>query len=172
MKRNYYNIIKDGEIVHKGITSSEVTKITGITNVFQYATKGSVRDGQTIELSHQVDEEVNEGDTVQNQLLDVWDDKKKAYIHKEIKRSDLLKKLNMTSYRLSQNMSRGHFIQDRYLVTRSVSKEKLTPSKWTQEQIDAWNEIRKAAELLKTGKGKIVRKKVNGKWTGYVEEIK
>jgi hypothetical protein len=31
--------------------------------------------------------------------------------------------------------------------------------------------MRKAAELIRTGKGKIVKEKVNGKWVKYVEAI-
>lgn len=169
MKRNYYNIItEDGELIHESLTSGEVSKLTGITNVFQYATKGVKRNGQLIVLSHQVEIEAEEGETTQDEILNVWDDHTKTYAYKNIKRKDLLKILNMTSYRLSQNISRNHYIQDRYLVTRPT-RELLHPSKWTQEQIDAWNEIRDAAELLRTDKGKIVRKKVKGKWVKYVE---
>lgn len=168
MKRNYYNIYKDGELIHKGITSGEVTKLTGINNVYSYAIKGSVRDGQTIELSHQVEIKTREGETKKNELLDVWDDEIKDYAYEGIKRGELLKILGVSSYRLSQNMSKNYYINGRYLVSRA-NKQK---NKWSQEQIDTWNEIREAAKLLRTGRGRIVRKKVNGKWVGYVEEIK
>lgn len=167
MKRNYYNIYKDGKLIHKGITSGEVTKLTGINNVYSYAIKGSVRDGQTIEISHQVETKTREGETKKNELLDVWDDKTKSYAYEGIKRGELLKILEISSYKLSQYMSKNYYVNDRYLVSRANKQI----NKWTQEQIDAWNEIREAAELLRTGKGKIVRKKVNGKWIGYVEVI-
>ena len=165
MKRNYYNIYKDGELVYKGITSGEVTRITGINNVYSYAIKGSIRDGQTIELSHQVETKTKEGETKQNELLKIWDDKTKSFLHEKIKRKDVEKMFDLPSYRLSQYISKSYYIQDRYLVSRADTKEK----KWTQKQIDAWNEIRDAAELIRTGKGKIVQKKVKGKWKRYTE---
>ena len=62
---------------------------------------------------------------------------------------------------------------NRKVVTEPKKKPKPrtgdVEKKWEQKYIDAWNEIRDAAELIRTGKGKIVRKKVNGKWIGYVE---
>jgi hypothetical protein len=168
MKRNYYNIYKDGELVHKGITSGEVTRITGINNVYKYSQTGTISKGYKIELSHQIESKTREGETKQNELLDVWDDKTKSYVYKRIKRKDLLKKFNITSYRLSQYISRNYYLKDRYLVTRAIN-EKQQPTKWTQEQINTWNDIREAAELLRTGKGKIVQKKVKGKWKRYTE---
>jgi hypothetical protein len=167
MKRNYYNIYKDGELIHKGITSGEVTKITGISNVYLYATRGYTKNGLTMEISHQVETKTKEGETKQNELLKIWDDKTKSFLHEEIKRKDVEKMFDLPSYKLSQYISQNYYIQGRYLVSRAGEKPKM----WTQEQIDAWNEIREAAELLRTGKGKIVRKKVNGKWIGWVEVI-
>ncbi len=165
MKRNYYNIYKDGELIHKGITSGEVTKLTGINNVYSYAVKGSVRDGQTIKLSHQVETKTKEGETKTDELLDVWDDETKSYVYEGIKRGELLKILEISSYKLSQYMSKNYYVNDRYLVSRANKQI----NRWTQKQIDAWNDIRDAAELLRTGKGKIVQKKVKGKWIKYVE---
>ena len=167
MKRNYYNIYKDGELIHKGITSGEVTKITGISNVYLYATRGYTKNGLTMEISHQVETKVKEGETKMDELLDVWDDETKSYAYEGIKRGELLKILEISSYKLSQYMSKNYYVNDRYLVSRANKQI----NRWTQEQIDAWNEIREAAELLRTGKGKIVRKKVNGKWIGWVEVI-
>ena len=45
-----------------------------------------------------------------------------------------------------------------------------TGQKVSDEFIEDWNgNMMEAAQLIRTGKGKIVRKKVKGKWIAYVE---
>lgn len=62
---------------------------------------------------------------------------------------------------------------NRKVVTEPKKKPKPRTGeiekKWEQKYIDAWNDIYDAAELIRTGKGKIVRKKVKGKWKRYTE---
>ena len=62
---------------------------------------------------------------------------------------------------------------NRKVVTEPKKKPKPktgeVQKKWEQKYIDAWNDIYDAAELIRTGKGKIVQKKVKGKWKRYTE---
>ena len=50
-----------------------------------------------------------------------------------------------------------------------VKRNDTIKQKQTLELKKKWEEMRKAAELLRTGKGKIVQKKVKGKWKRYTE---
>ena len=62
---------------------------------------------------------------------------------------------------------------NRKVATEPKKKPKLrtgeVKKKWEQKYIDAWNDIYDAAELIRTGKGKRVQKKVKGKWKKYTE---
>jgi len=63
----------------------------------------------------------------------------------------------------------GHVFRKRY--TMEKDGETMLESTINADLKKQWNDMRKAAELLKTGKGKIVKEKVNGKWVKYVEAI-
>ena len=44
-------------------------------------------------------------------------------------------------------------------------------NKYSDETINEWEEMRQAADLIRTGKGRIVTKRVKGKLVKYVERV-
>lgn len=171
MKRNYYNLYKDGNLIKENVTSAEIAKIVGMksSQISSYVWHDRpFGDGYRAVVVEKIQIKPKEGQTKDDELLNVWDDEKQEFIYKNIKRKDVCKMFNLTSYKLSQYIAQNMYIQDRYLVSRVGE----TLTRWPQDLIDKWNEAVKAAELLRTGKGKMVRKYVNGKLKKYVEVIK
>ena len=85
---------------------------------------------------------------------------------------EVLNLVNLAKY--NSTFGDGYTVEiNRKVVTEPKKKPKPrtgdVEKKLEQKYIDAWNDINDAAELLRTGKGKIVRKKVKGKWIGWVE---
>ena len=85
---------------------------------------------------------------------------------------ELLNLTNLSKYK--STFGDGYTVEiNRKVVTEPKKKPKPrtgdVEKKLEQKYIDAWNDIYDAAELIWTGKGKIVQKKVKGKWIGWVE---
>ena len=78
----------------------------------------------------------------------------------------------------SQMVSNYANIGTHYKYRYAIQKDgedmqiKTISQKITLELKKEWEEMRKVAELLKTGRGRIVTKRKNGKTFRYVEEIK
>ena len=85
---------------------------------------------------------------------------------------EVLNLVNLAKY--NSTFGDGYTVEiNRKVVTEPKAKPKPrtgdVEKKLEQKYIDAWNNIYDAAELIRTGKGKIVRKKVKGKYIKYVE---
>ena len=85
---------------------------------------------------------------------------------------EVLNLVNLAKH--SSTFGDGYTVEiNRKVVTEPKKKPKPktgeVQKKWEQKYIDAWNEITYCAELIRTGKGKIVQKKVKGKWKRYTE---
>ena len=107
------------------------------------------------------------------------------YQHNKLIKSDIpsrevesitrLEALNLVSLaKHNSTFGDGYTVEiNRKVVTEPKAKPKPraggAKKKWEQKYIDAWNDIYDAAELIRTGKGKIVQKKVKGKWKKYTE---
>ena len=168
MRCNYYNLYQHNKLIKSDIPSREVESITGleVLNLVNLAKYNSTfGDGYTVEINRKVVTKAKEGQTKDDEFLKIWDDKTKTFTHENIARKEVCKMFKIDSYRLAQYMKKMYYINDRYLVSRADKKEMI----WPQDLIDRWNEVRQAAELLRTGKGKIVRKKVKGKYIKYTE---
>jgi hypothetical protein len=101
-------------------------------------------------------------------------------IKKDILSRELEKIVGIEGLNLVNLAKRNSTFGDDYTVEinrKVVTEPKKKPKpktgevqkKWEQKYIDAWNDIYDAAELIRTGKGKIVKEKVNGKWKRYTE---
>lgn len=100
---------------------------------------------------------------------------KKDILSRELEKIVGIEGLNLVNLaKRNSTFGDGYKVEiNRKVVTEPKKKPKPrtgdVEKKWEQKYIDAWNDIYDAAELLKTGKGKIVQKKVNGKWVKYTE---
>lgn len=61
-------------------------------------------------------------------------------------------------------------LQDRYEIKVDGTLDN-NPLKFTPRQLEEWDKVREAAKLLKTGRGKIVARTVNGEVIKCVERI-
>lgn len=102
---------------------------------------------------------------------------KKDIPSREVESITGLEVLNLVSLaKYKSTFGDGYTVEiNRKVVTEPKKKPKPktgdVEKKWEQKYIDAWNDIYDAAELIRKGKGKIVKEKVNGKWVKYVEAI-
>ena len=102
---------------------------------------------------------------------------KKDIPSREVESITGLELLNLVSLaKYNSTFGDGYTVEiNRKVVTEPKKKPKPktgdVQKEWEQKYIDAWNDIYDAAELIRKGKGKIVQKKVNGKWVKYVEVI-
>jgi hypothetical protein len=102
---------------------------------------------------------------------------KKDIPSREVESITGLEVLNLVSLaKYKSTFGDGYTVEiNRKVVTEPKKKPKPktgdVQKEWEQKYIDAWNDIYDAAELIRTGKGKIVQKKVKGKWVKYVEAI-
>ena len=100
---------------------------------------------------------------------------KKDIPSREVESITGLELLNLVSLaKYNSTFGDGYTVEiNRKVVTEPKKKPEPktgdVQKEWEQKYVDAWNDIYNAAELIRTGKGKIVQKKVNGKWVKYVE---
>jgi ABC-type uncharacterized transport system ATPase component len=106
--------------------------------------------------------------------LDVFDTKEECYIMQNATREEIAERFNLTKVNVSYNLKKGYRIGKRYKLLRQGDNlnEYKTEQNYPIDLTTKWNDICKAAELIRTGKGKIVTKMVNGKPVKYTEVIK
>lgn len=83
--------------------------------------------------------------------------------------------IGMPNYQMVSNYANiGTRYKYRYAIQKDGEdvKRETVSKKITLELIKEWDDMRRAAKLLKTGKGRITTKKVNGKLIKYTEVIK
>jgi hypothetical protein len=66
----------------------------------------------------------------------------------------------------------GYAYKGRYKVVKDGETGYKGNQKLDMDMVKKWNNMMRAAELIRTGKGHIVTKRKNGKIFRYVEEIK
>ncbi|MDF2524773.1 MAG: hypothetical protein K0R31_2414 [Clostridiales bacterium] len=105
-------------------------------------------------------------------LLDVYDTEDKKYVMKNASRIEIAEKFGITGKKVSYNLCHGYKLHGRYLFAESEEKSFEENFKNTPSKLEAkWNDVVKAAALLRTGKGKMVTERINGKLVKYVKEV-
>lgn len=68
-----------------------------------------------------------------------------------------------------QYSSRGYLYDGRYKVIKDGTVDRTRTHKLDIDLIRDWDNMMQAAEMLRTGNGRIVARKKKGKWIRYVE---
>jgi hypothetical protein len=105
----------------------------------------------------------------------VLDIKENKTIGKGLSTNQVCKLIGMPNSQMVNNYANiGTHYKYRYAIQKDGEdmQIKTISQKITLELKKEWEEMRKAAELLKTGRGRIVTKRKGGKIFRYVEEIK
>lgn len=105
----------------------------------------------------------------------VLDIKENKTIGKGLSANQVCKLIGMPNSQMVNNYANiGTHYKYRYAIQKDGEyiQNKTISQKITLELKKEWEEMRKAAELLKTGRGRIVTKRKNEKIFRYVEEIK
>ena len=77
----------------------------------------------------------------------------------------------MQTRAVCQYSSRGYLYDGRYKVEKYGEIDRTRTHKLDIDLIRDWDDMMQAAELLKTGKGRIVARKCGKKWIRYVEWV-
>lgn len=80
--------------------------------------------------------------------------------------------LGIKDNRIIYNYSRsGTRYKGRYELVVDSSEVLVKKQKISDELLNDWENMRQAAELIRTGKGRIVTRRVNGELVKYVERV-
>ena len=89
-----------------------------------------------------------------------------------ITRQQVMDLLNITTKAVDYYTRKDSLYLKRYRIIQEDAPPKAQPRNITSDLKKDWDDMCKAAELLRTGKGRIVTKRADGKLVKYVEEIK
>lgn len=89
-----------------------------------------------------------------------------------ITRQQVMDLLNITTKAVDYYTRKDSLYLKRYRIIQEDAPPKARPRSITSDLKKEWDDMCKAAELLRTGKGRIVTKRADGKLVKYVEEIK
>ena len=75
----------------------------------------------------------------------------------------------MRTKAVCQYSSRGYLYENRYKVIKDGEVDRTRTHKLDMDLIRDWDDMMQAAEMLRTGKGRIAARKRGKKWIRYVE---
>jgi hypothetical protein len=88
-----------------------------------------------------------------------------------ITRQQVMDLLNITTKAVDYYTRKDSLYLKRYRIIQEDAPPKAQPRSITSDLKKDWDNMRRAAELLRNGKGKIVTRRKNGKTIKYIEAI-